>query len=285
MYSRGIRCCRKSAHLSRLDMPASRGHHAMRTKEFRKWLEAEYLQRSGRPLAAGTQVSRAANCSTVEQYEGDLDEHFNHDGLAGLLRKLNYTTDDQAEGRKPRHRIPINGDIANGSTTYRSAIQLYRKFRVARMGTPPDGDGMLGEDQLLSAVLAEALTKTEREALVKSRIGQGRFRSLVLELWDYRCAVTGTGLLLTASHIKPWKTSTNHERLDGWNGLALSPTFDRAFDSGLITFNDEGGIQFSPRLPAVEAALLGIKPALRIRRLQNRHRPYLVCHRESIFLK
>lgn len=257
----------------------------MKTSEFRRWLEREYLQRSGKPLAAGTQVSRTANCSTVEQFEGDLDEHFDRDGLAGLLRKLSYTTDERDRGRAPRHRIPINGDAVNGSTTYRSAIQLYRKFRVAMFGEMSRDAEIQSEDALLSAIITETLTKTEREALVKSRIGQGRFRNLVLEIWDYRCAVTGSGLLLTASHIKPWKTSSNFERLDGWNGLALSPTFDRAFDAGLITFEDNACIRLSPRLPEIEAGLLGIKPSLHALGLRRKHGDYLAFHRDTVFLK
>jgi len=257
----------------------------MKTREFRRWLESEYLQRNGKPLAAGTQVSRSANCSTVEQYEGSLDEHFDRDGLAGLLRKLSYSTEEREGGQSARHRIPIDGDAVNGSTTYRSAIQLYRKFRVATFAGQSIADAVPGEDALLSAVIAESLTRTEREALVKSRIGQGRFRSLVLEIWDYRCAVTRSGLLLTASHIKPWKTATNHERLDGWNGLALSPTFDRAFDAGLITFEDNSSIRLSPRLPAIEAGRLGIKPSLQAAGLQRKHSAYLGIHRDKVFLK
>lgn len=257
----------------------------MKTSEFRRWLENEYLQRSGKPLAAGTQVSRAANCSTVEQHEGDLDEHFDRDGMAGLLRKLGYTSEERDGGRLPRHRIPIDGDAVNGSTTYRSAIQLYRKFCVASFCMQSSAEESQGDDALLSAVIAESLTKTERDALVKSRVGQGRFRNLVLEIWDYRCAVTGSGLLLTASHIKPWKTATNLERLDGWNGLALSPTFDRAFDAGLITFEDNASIRLSPRLPAIEAARLGIKPSLHAAGLQRRHGAYLASHRDNVFRK
>ena len=257
----------------------------MKTREFRHWLETEYLQRNGKPLASGTQVSRSANCSTVEQYEGDLDEHFARDGLAGLLRKLAYTAEERDAEKAPRHHIPINGDAVNGSTTYRSAIQLYRKFRVASFGAQPSAAEAQADDALMTAIIAETMTRTEREALVKSRVGQGRFRSLVLEIWDYSCAVTGSAILLTASHIKPWKTATNLERLDGWNGLALSPTFDRAFDAGLITFDDTAKIRFSPRLPTVEAARLGIKPSLSLKGVQRKHCAYLACHRDAVFLK
>lgn len=255
----------------------------MKTPEFRKWLADEYLQRNGKPLAPGTQVSRSANCSTIEQYEGNLDAHFDRDGLAALLRKLSYSNEDRERGLKPAHRIPINGDAVNGSTTYRSAIQLYRKYRVSSLGVVLNHDSPSGDESLLAEVINDSLTRTEREALVKSRVGQGRFRSLVLEVWDYRCAVTGSGILLAASHIKPWRASTNTERLDAWNGLALSPTFDRAFDAGLITFSEDGKMSLSPRLPIIEAMRLGIKASLHLTGLHRKHAPYLSFHRETVF--
>ena len=39
---------------------------------------------------------------------------------------------------------------------------------------------------------------------------------------------------LVASHTKPWRDSTNEERLDGENGLLLTPTIDHLFDKGFI---------------------------------------------------
>ena len=55
-----------------------------------------------------------------------------------------------------------------------------------------------------------------------------------MRLWGGRCAVTGLDLplLLRASHIKPWRDSDNRERLDPYNGLLLSPSYDAAFDWG-----------------------------------------------------
>lgn len=124
-------------------------------------------------------------------------------------------------------------------------------------------------------------TSTEKTALIKSRIGQGVFRERVLLYWTC-CAVTGfrdTGLLV-ASHIKPWKKSTNSERLDPWNGLLLSPNLDKAFDKGFITFEMDGLIRISPLL--TEAAKLGIEPSMRIE-LEPRHEKYMAHHREEEF--
>lgn len=56
---------------------------------------------------------------------------------------------------------------------------------------------------------------TEREEVRKARVGQGRFRKTLLELWGSRCAVTGVEIpsVLTAAHIKPWRCASNAERL------------------------------------------------------------------------
>ena len=62
-----------------------------------------------------------------------------------------------------------------------------------------------------SAAIEKALVipATEREALVKSRVGQGSFREAVVKQWDG--AVTGFAILklLRASHIKPATMNAN----------------------------------------------------------------------------
>jgi len=86
---------------------------------------------------------------------------------------------------------------------------------------------------------------TEKATLSKARIGQGEFRSRLIQLWGGKCSVTGfteTGLLV-ASHIKPWRESDNAERLSQFNGLLLTPNLDKAFDAGYITFDVTGNIR------------------------------------------
>ena len=124
-------------------------------------------------------------------------------------------------------------------------------------------------------------TTTEKMALIKSRIGQGTFREKVLLHWA-GCAVTGFSdtSLLVASHIKPWKKSTNSERLDPWNGLLLSPNLDKAFDKGFITFEANGLIRLSPLF--IEATKLGIVPSMKIE-LKPRHEKYMAHHRAEEF--
>jgi putative restriction endonuclease len=87
-----------------------------------------------------------------------------------------------------------------------------------------------------------------REQIVRVRIGQRFFREAVLTAYNRRCCVTGIAhdALLVASHIKPWKDSDpKTERTNPRNGLCLSPLYDKAFDAGLMTVDDEYKIKFS----------------------------------------
>lgn len=131
-----------------------------------------------------------------------------------------------------------------------------------------------------------ALTDTEREALIKARIGQSGYRDDLLAYWG-GCAVTDCSVpaLLRASHIKPWRSASPAERLDPFNGLLLTPNLDLAFDQGLISFDDTGRILLGSDLDPASAKSLNITPELRLRQIEPRHRAYLGWHREHLFRK
>lgn len=123
---------------------------------------------------------------------------------------------------------------------------------------------------------------TEAERWVVQRIGQDVFRDALMTYWGGRCAVTGVAdpRLLRASHIKPWaRCETDAERLDVYNGLLLAVHLDAAFDAGLISFSDEGGILFSVQFTQEDRAALGIHDKLVLKRVGSRHLPNLAWHR------
>jgi putative restriction endonuclease len=141
-------------------------------------------------------------------------------------------------------------------------------------------------EQIVADTLQQTvLDQTTREALVKARIGQGRWRRDLLRHWSGKCAVTGLDVepLLRASHIKPWRDSDNRERLDVLNGFMLSPAYDAAFDVGLISFNDEGTIAVSPRLSANQLLTAGIAQTAKLSTVVDEHRGYLAHHRQALF--
>jgi hypothetical protein len=82
--------------------------------------------------------------------------------------------------------------------------------------------------------------ETDRIVQAVARTGQGFFRQAVLSSYGNVCCVTGLTMpeLLVASHIIPWKAD-KQRRLDPTNGLCLSALHDKAFDCGLIAFDDE----------------------------------------------
>jgi predicted restriction endonuclease len=144
---------------------------------------------------------------------------------------------------------------------------------------------MKDEEALADTSAYQKLPASEKDALVKARIGQGRFRDELISYWS-TCAVTGCKekVLLTASHIKPWAGGTTAERLDVFNGLLLSPALDCCFDCGLISFADDGKILISERLDLGDKTALGISANMRLRTVDLKHRPYLAFHRKHIFL-
>ncbi len=130
----------------------------------------------------------------------------------------------------------------------------------------------------------ETLPKTERTAVTQSRIGQGLFRERVIQLWQ-TCAVTGLAdaTFLRASHIKPWRDSTNAERLDPRNGLLLHPTLDFLFDKGFISFADSGRIMIASGVNQTSLSVLGVRADMALRKMPDGIRPYLSLHRTGIF--
>lgn len=126
-----------------------------------------------------------------------------------------------------------------------------------------------------------ALKDTVRIQLARARIGQGFFRRQVL-LRDGCCKVTGVEekRLLIASHIKPWREASNSERLDGDNGLALSPHVDALFDEHLMSFEDDGRILIHSSLPRDVLDRWSIDPSRSVDKFRTGQLRYLASHRK-----
>jgi len=106
----------------------------------------------------------------------------------------------------------------------------------------------------------DTIPDTTRRALVQTRRGQGLFRERVAQI--ERCSrVTRVELPthLRASHCKPWRDADNQERLDGENGLFLTPTVDHLFDRGFISFEDSGRLLISPVVHRDSLERMGIR--------------------------
>jgi len=125
---------------------------------------------------------------------------------------------------------------------------------------------------------------TEKQGLVTSRVGQGAYRKSIINRWENKCAVTGfsDSRILIASHIVPWKESTDDERLDLHNGLLLSPTYDALFDRNLISFENSGKIILSDSISFDAYKKIGVDGKEKIKDLRNSNLQYLQRH-QSVF--
>lgn len=162
--------------------------------------------------------------------------------------------------------------------------QIIDRIRVEDLAQARTGNGALAPD--IISILKRRSEITTKESLINARVGQGAFRAQILSDWDFKCCVTGSITLdaIRASHIKPWRNSTDSERLDPSNGLPLVATLDALFDAGLISFGSEGELLVSDRLDVSEKALLGLAGLRLTRKPNDRTVQFLTYHREKIFI-
>ncbi len=135
----------------------------------------------------------------------------------------------------------------------------------------------------------ETMPETEREAIIVARRGQGKFKEEVLRL-ERSCRITGVDRIehLRASHIKPWRDCEDHwQRLDGSNGLLLTPSIDHLFDRGFISFEGHGELLISPVAHQESLKRMGIKvdEVVRVGAFASVQKEYLEYHRNQVFLK
>lgn len=131
--------------------------------------------------------------------------------------------------------------------------------------------------------LQQIPSATERDALTKARLGQGLFRQRVAEQ-EPICRVTGLARqeFLIASHIKPWRDCDHQERLDGANGLLLSPHIDKLFDRHWISFDSDGQLIWQHEAAGDALSCWGIASANVIRPFSREQEKYLQLHRECL---
>lgn len=136
--------------------------------------------------------------------------------------------------------------------------------------------------------LDATIPATTREAVVLARRGQGLFKQRVMQI-ERACRITGVTRVehLRASHCKPWRDATNEERLDGENGLLLTPNADHLFDRGFIGFEDNGDMLISPVAHKDSLHRLGLDPGRKINvgRFAEGQRRYLEFHRDYVLLR
>ena len=154
----------------------------------------------------------------------------------------------------------------------------------------PIADDLEIWESRLERVVADnaAIPETDRLALIRARRGQGLFKERVGRI-ETRCRITGVDnpVHLVASHCKPWRDSSNEERLDGENGLLLTPSIDHLFDRGFISFEDNGRLIVSPVAHRPSLARMGIDVtrAVNVGAFTSSQKAFLEFHRNAVLLQ
>jgi hypothetical protein len=145
------------------------------------------------------------------------------------------------------------------------------------------------EQKIESDIRNGNLGATEKDSIIRARRGQGIYRRNVFR-HEARCRITGVSNpdYLIASHIKPWRDCADgKERLDGENGLLLTPTMDHLFDRGLISVGRGGELWISPcaDIDAINRVGLSQISGKTIGQFSRKQSTYLEYHRDEVYLK
>ncbi len=161
---------------------------------------------------------------------------------------------------------------------------------AARDVKPVPADDLDIWDRRLEQQIANDSTvrETDRLAIIRARSGQGLFKDRVSRI-ESRCRITGieNPVHLIASHCKPWRDSTNDERLDGENGLLLTPSIDHLFDRGFIGFENDGDLIISPvaHRPSLQRMGIDTTRVVNVGGFTSGQKQFLDFHRNAVLLQ
>lgn len=210
-----------------------------------------------------------------------------HLGLADMIKR---------DGGKYVYRMTAKGkavleadgkliDAVPSPSTASGGFVAGHEQPVQVVAAPPASTDSSTLPSDLTEILDKEIAPTTKEALVNARVGQGQFRLQVFQQWGNRCCVTGSVTLdaIRASHIKPWRESTDEERRDPNNGLPLVASLDALFDKGLISFDSSGRLIVSSALSPAEQHIFGIGEKSLREPPTAKTAEYLAQHRNRFF--
>jgi hypothetical protein len=194
----------------------------------------------------------------------------------------------------PEKYSPLQSGSGRGNQIYLTEIpprlgdllfQLSREdvLQITDELAPTNDEDL--DESIQYEILAKGIQgDLEKVQLTKARRGQGIFRTNV-RLIEHRCRLTGVENIkhLRASHIKPWKASSDSEKIDGHNGLLLSPHVDHLFDRGFITFRNSGDLLISKELSSAVLDKWSLNSIENVGEFNSKQSEYLDFHREVVF--
>lgn len=102
-------------------------HTDMQERHFAEWLARDYRTATGSIMHRYARASRLSTCKRIEHFLGDLDQAYDTDRMESLISRLEMSRSESM----PRHGIPIDGNVYDGTANLKSAARLYQKFRAS----------------------------------------------------------------------------------------------------------------------------------------------------------
>lgn len=185
----------------------------------------------------------------------------------------------------PRELALLLADLIGGDV---AALVRTEVIADAETTVPHPGTFLWEEHEREKILRNERIPETEKHALVLARRGQGVFRERV-QRFETHCRITGVSRAehLRASHAKPWRDCSNEDRLNGENGLLLTPSIDHLFDRGFISFRNDGRLLLSPvaHLPSLAKMGVPVEREVDVGGFRAGQLKFLEYHRDQVFLK
>lgn len=195
-----------------------------------------------------------------------------------LVQPVKYAAFQMDGSGNPGYIYPCNEELTIGLLEFIGMQNIY----------------MPEEEQLELAIevvkrtdhnpLATLIAETELEARLKVRRGRQLFRKSLLPLWDRQCAMCGIGLeeVLQAAYSKPWKDSSDSERLDPYNGLLLCSNHAALYAKGFISVDGKGRLLISAGIPEEQFQDFSLSSGQKLLVYpENAH--YFKWHKKNIF--
>ncbi|MCC7292955.1 MAG: HNH endonuclease [Phycisphaerales bacterium] len=211
---------------------------------------------------------------------------------AAAMKLCNFANFDPAQ--KARKRVGLKNASGADEAMFMEFWNYWHSLAAeSEVAAERIGLGAVGPLPEESAEdLAARVGETEVVRGVPVRRVQSLFRATVLSGYNFECAISGIRIpeLLEAGHIIPWNTDESR-RGDPRNGIALSVLHHRAFDLGLIAFDDDFRVVVSHRLVVKHASVIHRAALVAIEGTQlrkpSRYEPdatALAWHRREVFV-
>jgi putative restriction endonuclease len=205
----------------------------------------------------------------------NIREHFNE--ISPLLPVKYSPFNEDANGNQG-YLYPCNEELTI------KLLELIIETNIYQISVEQLEFGIDDVKETEHNTLIPVITETESEAKTKIRIGQQKFRKELFPLWSGMCALCGIDLpeLVRATHSKPWKDSTNDERLDPYNGVLLCCNHEALYNHGFISFDGQGRLHISPIIKEEEYRKFELNPMTKVKP-HPESRDYFKWHKKHIY--